>query len=193
VLHRIPRPFPLPPPSTHGVKCQLRVSRFIPINANHSSALITGHHPPPRHLYKGRAPPFSTAPLPALLLFSLCPSAECTERLLHHFFITIARPPHCLPIFDKRPIEFPVQPSFRCAIADEPPWPGAAARLSSSAPPPRPCSWSAVDQRRPLSMDGGPRPPYLPLKKKFHAGKSPPILQLAPRPSVKSSRSPQKF
>jgi hypothetical protein len=32
---------PLLPPSIRGVKHQLRVSRFIPINAGHSSALIT--------------------------------------------------------------------------------------------------------------------------------------------------------
>jgi hypothetical protein len=31
------------------------------------------------------------------------------------------------------------------------------------------------------------------IDKKFHAGKSLSILQLAPRPSMKSSRSPQKF
>jgi hypothetical protein len=34
-------PLPLPLPSIRGVKHQLRVSRFIPINAGHSSALIT--------------------------------------------------------------------------------------------------------------------------------------------------------
>jgi hypothetical protein len=57
--HRIPRSFPLDPPSIHRVKRQLRASRFIPINASHSSTLTTGrpplarikreepHHPPP--------------------------------------------------------------------------------------------------------------------------------------------------
>jgi hypothetical protein len=62
--HRIPRLFPLPPPSIRGVKRQLRVSYFIPINAGHSFALITSRRPPRQPLNKGRAPPFSTAPLP---------------------------------------------------------------------------------------------------------------------------------
>jgi hypothetical protein len=39
----------------------------------------------------------------------------------------------------------PVQPSFRCANAGEPPWPGAPALPSSGEPPPRPCPWSTVD------------------------------------------------
>jgi hypothetical protein len=68
--HYISRSFPLPPSSIHGVKHHLRESCFIPIHAGHSSTLITSRRPPPQPLYKGRAPSFSTAHLPALLLFS---------------------------------------------------------------------------------------------------------------------------
>jgi hypothetical protein len=50
-----------------------------------------------------------------------------------------------------------------------------------------------MDWRRPRSTDGGPSPPYFPIEKKFCAGKSPLILQLAPCPFVKSSHSPRKF
>jgi hypothetical protein len=112
--HCIPCPFPLPPPSIHRVKCQLRASHFIPINASHSSALITGHRNPPQPLYKGRAPSFSIAPLPALLLFSPCPSTARTEGLLHRLFTTIAWPPHCRHRPGEARDGLPVHPSPHC-------------------------------------------------------------------------------
>jgi hypothetical protein len=164
VPHHIPRPFPLPPLSIHRVKHQLRASRFSPISVGNSFALITGGCPPPQPLYKGRALSFSTAPLPALL-FSPHPSTTCTECLLHCFFTTVARPPRCCPISSERPVEFPVRPSFRCATVGEPSWPGAATRLSSGEPPPRPCPRSTVDRHRPWSTNGGPSLSYFPLKK----------------------------
>jgi hypothetical protein len=55
ILH----PFPLSPPSIHRVKHQLTVSCFIPINAGHSSTLITGYRPPlsPYRKREPRCPP----------------------------------------------------------------------------------------------------------------------------------------
>jgi hypothetical protein len=135
VLHHIRRPFPPPPLFIPWIKPHLNLSHFIPINAGHFSVLITSRHPPPQPLYKGRAPLFSTAPLPALLLFSPCPSTARTECLLRRFFTAIDRPPH----YHQRPGEarggLPVHPSPRCATSGKLPCPGAATRPSSGVPP----------------------------------------------------------
>jgi hypothetical protein len=129
--HCIPRTFPLPPPSICEAKHQLRVSHFIPINVGHSCTLITSRRPPPQPLYKRRAPPFSTAPLPTLLLFSLHPSTTRTERLFHCFFTTVARPPRCR----RRPGEaqggLPMHPSPHCTTSGGPPCPRAVAQPTS--------------------------------------------------------------
>jgi hypothetical protein len=88
VPHRIPHPFPHPPPSIRGVKHNLNQAISSPIY--HRSFLHLNHRPPPppRPLYKERAPSSSAAS-------QHCPGLARTERLLCHFFTTIARPPHC--------------------------------------------------------------------------------------------------
>jgi hypothetical protein len=80
--HRIMCPLPLLTSSFRGVKCQLRGSRFIPINTDHSSAQTIG--PRPLSPYKRGEP---RRPPPHLLLVSfsssraqapLAPSANTT-------------------------------------------------------------------------------------------------------------------
>jgi hypothetical protein len=104
------------------------------LNTGRFFVLITGRRPTPRPLYKGRGPPFSTAPLPALLLFPPCPSTTRTERLHRHFFTAIARSPCRHPCPGEARDGLPVHPSFGCATADEPPCLGAVARMSSGEP-----------------------------------------------------------
>jgi hypothetical protein len=93
--HCILHPFPRSPPSIRGVKHPFNQAISSPIY--HRAFLRLNHRPPPppRPLYKGRALPSSTAPLPALLHFSLGPSTAHTECLLRRFFTTIGRPPQC--------------------------------------------------------------------------------------------------
>jgi hypothetical protein len=85
-----------PPLFIPRIKHHLKSSRSIPIY--HRQFLRHNHRPPPppRPLYKGRAPPSSTAHLP-VLLFSPRPRAACTKRHHHRLFTIIARSPcRCL-------------------------------------------------------------------------------------------------
>ncbi len=87
--------------------------------------------------YKRRAtPPSFTAPLPALLLFSLCPSAARTQHLHCHFFTAITQSPRRHPCSDEARDGLPVLPSLFCAPAGEL-WCTRAAggRTPMSAPP----------------------------------------------------------
>jgi hypothetical protein len=105
---------------------------FLPLNPRPS--------PPPRPLYKGRAPPPSTVPLPTLLLFSPHLSIVRTERLLCHFFTVVAQPPHYRPHPGEARAGIPVSPSRCCAPVDELPCFGVAMMLSYDEPPPPPLS-----------------------------------------------------
>jgi hypothetical protein len=102
--------------------------------------------------------PFRTAPLPAPLLFSLCPSVARTERFLRCFFTTIAQSP--LPLH--RPLMQPMRitaiPSPFFLSHGEVSHTGALFRPSSGEPPPRPYPRSTVDQCRPWSTSCGPSP-----------------------------------
>jgi hypothetical protein len=149
--HHIPCLFHLPPPLIYRVNRQLRVSHFIPINASHSSALTTGR---PLNLYKKgepRHPPphLSRSPSP------LCTLEHCSHQVLPpHLFTGIARSSRRLSILGESLNRTPViSSSFLCSHG-KPPWPGAAARLSSvEARATIHCGVhnELVDQRFPLS------------------------------------------
>jgi hypothetical protein len=99
-------------------------------------------------------------PLTLLLLVLikpvLSPSWAKAPPPSHHLLTVIQAPVSSTPVVPPRP--------FRGHPRGTPPWPGAAARSSYGEPPPRPCLWSTVDQRRPWSTNHGPSPRLFPLE-----------------------------
>jgi hypothetical protein len=121
--------------------------------------------PPPRPLYKGGAPPCSTTPLPAPLLFSLRPSIAHTEHLHHHFFTAVVRSPRCRPRPGEARDGLPMLLSLRCAIAGEPSCPRAAIRPSSGEVIADPLSTVRRGPAPPWSTSYGPGPCSFSIRK----------------------------
>jgi hypothetical protein len=122
---------------------------------NGVKAITAGRFPLPRPgPYKRRAPPSGfTGPLPASLLFSLCPSTTRIERLLRWLFPTDARlfPSLRCPLL--QPMRITAVPSPLFLNHCEAPLTGAPFRPSSGVPPLRPCPRSTVDWCRSWSTE----------------------------------------
>jgi hypothetical protein len=178
--HRIRRLFPPPPLFIPWIKHPLNRAISSPIY--HWLFVHLNHRPPPspRPQYKGRASLPSTAPLPALLLFSPHPSAARTECLIHQFFTTVARslPPLRRPLLQL--VKITTFPSPFFLSHGDAPHTGAPFRLSSAEPPPRPYARSTKDRCRPWSTSRRPSPRLFPLANKSKIEKFPPLCIKAP-------------
>jgi hypothetical protein len=147
--------------------------------------------PLPGHYKKGEEhPSVITTLTPPSFALSRVRNVHPTERLLRRLFPTVARPCPTLHRPLLQPMRLTAVPSPFFLNRGEVPCTGAPFRPFSDESPPRRCSLSTVDRRRPRSTNSWTWSTGFPLGKQFLEISISGILHLGPLVSSKLTCSP---